>query len=142
MKHAYENVTYPSSICGQRCCCPFSGHSEGQDAQKKIVTGIGLPHGHAIKYLGASNCSGVFDDVDSQRVASGMNRAKRAGEISATKDPQGTDDFRRILDDKSIDAVSIAAPNFWHTPMAILAMEAGKHGTWRNPPATTRARRS
>jgi predicted dehydrogenase len=47
--------------------------------------------------------------------------------VPQTKAPQGIDDFRRILDDKSIDAVSIAAPNFWHTTMAILAMEAGKH---------------
>jgi len=36
-------------------------------------------------------------------------------------------DLRRILDDKSIDAVVIAAPDHWHAPAAILACEAGKH---------------
>lgn len=36
-------------------------------------------------------------------------------------------DFRRALDDKSIDALVIAAPDHWHAPAAILAMAAGKH---------------
>ena len=36
-------------------------------------------------------------------------------------------DFRKILDDKSVDAVVIAAPNHWHTPASLLALDAGKH---------------
>jgi len=36
-------------------------------------------------------------------------------------------DFRRALDDKSVDALVIAAPDHWHAPAAILAMSAGKH---------------
>jgi len=36
-------------------------------------------------------------------------------------------DFRRALDDKSIDALVIAAPDHWHTPATILALSAGKH---------------
>jgi len=35
-------------------------------------------------------------------------------------------DYRALLDDKRIDAVVIATPDFWHTKMAIDAMEAGK----------------
>ncbi len=38
-----------------------------------------------------------------------------------------TQDFRRLLDDKTVDAVVIATPDHWHAPMAILALEAGKH---------------
>ena len=40
---------------------------------------------------------------------------------------QGAGDFRRVLDDKSVDILSIAAPNFWHAPATILACSAGKH---------------
>ncbi len=40
---------------------------------------------------------------------------------------QAVDDFRRVLDDKAIDAVVIATPDHWHAPMAIMACEAGKH---------------
>jgi predicted dehydrogenase len=31
------------------------------------------------------------------------------------------------LDDKTVDAISIAAPDHWHTPAALLALKAGKH---------------
>ena len=36
-------------------------------------------------------------------------------------------DFRSFLDDKTLDAVFVATPNFWHTPAALLCMQAGKH---------------
>ena len=36
-------------------------------------------------------------------------------------------DFRRVLSVKDIDAVTIATPDHWHTPMAILCLQAGKH---------------
>jgi predicted dehydrogenase len=35
-------------------------------------------------------------------------------------------DFREILDDKHIDAVSITTPNHWHSLMTIMACQAGK----------------
>ena len=36
-------------------------------------------------------------------------------------------DFRKILEIKDVDAVTIATPDHWHTPMAIAAIQAGKH---------------
>jgi predicted dehydrogenase len=35
-------------------------------------------------------------------------------------------DIRKLLEDKTIDAVSIATPNHWHTLASIWAMQAGK----------------
>jgi predicted dehydrogenase len=40
--------------------------------------------------------------------------------------PTCVQDFRRALDDKNLDAISIVTPNHWHSPMAILACQAGK----------------
>jgi predicted dehydrogenase len=40
--------------------------------------------------------------------------------------PKTYTDIRKLLEDKSIDAVSIATPNHWHTLMSIWACQAGK----------------
>jgi len=62
-------------------------------------------------------------DVDDRAIAKGL--AETAKVQSAT--PEGVRDFRRALDDRNVDAVSIASPDHWHAPMAILALAAGKH---------------
>jgi predicted dehydrogenase len=35
-------------------------------------------------------------------------------------------DIRKVLEDKDVDAISIATPNHWHAPMTIWAVQAGK----------------
>lgn len=62
-------------------------------------------------------------DVEDKALAKGLDLAeKRNG-----KRPQGVKDFRTILDNKDIDAITIATPDHWHTPAAIMACAAGKH---------------
>ena len=41
--------------------------------------------------------------------------------------PATETDFRRILEQKSVDAITIATPDHWHTPMALAGLQAGKH---------------
>ena len=41
--------------------------------------------------------------------------------------PVSEKDFRRILEQKDVDAITIATPDHWHTPMAIAGLQAGKH---------------
>jgi predicted dehydrogenase len=41
--------------------------------------------------------------------------------------PKVVTDLRRVLDDKAIDAVTVATPDHWHAPATILACDAGKH---------------
>jgi predicted dehydrogenase len=52
----------------------------------------------------------------------------RLGEIekASGKRPAAFTDFRKLLEDKSIDAVSIATPNHHHTLQTIWACQAGK----------------
>jgi predicted dehydrogenase len=53
---------------------------------------------------------------------------KRAAEFEKEqgKKVNQVQDLRKLFEDKSIDAVSIATPNHWHSLAAIWAMQAGK----------------
>src|SRR5271165_3482494 len=41
--------------------------------------------------------------------------------------PVALQDFRKILELKDVDAITIATPDHWHAPMAIAGLQAGKH---------------
>ena len=53
---------------------------------------------------------------------------RRLGEIEklGLPKPKSYVDVRKLLEDKDIDAISIATPNHWHSLMAIWACQAGK----------------
>jgi predicted dehydrogenase len=42
------------------------------------------------------------------------------------REPATVQDIRRVLDDKSVDAVSVATPNHWHALITIWSCQAGK----------------
>jgi predicted dehydrogenase len=86
------------------------------------VNGRGAALARGFMGLGNVRISHICD-VDSdvaQRVASGLEKD------FSTK-VQVESDFRRLLDDKHIDAMVVATPNHWHAPATILACAAGKH---------------
>jgi predicted dehydrogenase len=68
-------------------------------------------------------------------------RAAEAVNAAGHKEPRqftaGDEDFVNLLDRDDIDAVIIATPWLWHTPMAIAAMERGKAVGVEVPAATT-----
>ncbi|HEV3167619.1 MAG TPA: Gfo/Idh/MocA family oxidoreductase [Isosphaeraceae bacterium] len=61
-------------------------------------------------------------DVDSSQFPS---RAKEV-EQKTGKTPQLVGDLRHLMEDKSIDIISIATPNHWHALAAVWACQAGK----------------
>ncbi len=62
-------------------------------------------------------------DADEQYFADRLKTVK-----SLTGDvPTTVWDMRRVFEDKEIDAVSLAIPNFWHALATIWACQAGKH---------------
>jgi predicted dehydrogenase len=62
-------------------------------------------------------------DVEDGARAKGIEAAREAQDET----PDGVVDFRTVLDDPEVDALVIAAPDHWHTPAAIMALQAGKH---------------
>jgi predicted dehydrogenase len=55
-----------------------------------------------------------------------LNKAIASVEAITNKRPTGYSDLRKLLEDKSIDAISIATPNHSHTLQTIWACQAGK----------------
>ena len=84
--------------------------------------GRGLDHVKAVQQIANVEIAYVAD-IDDVRIAT----AQKSALAKSEKAPKAVKDFRRILDDKDVDALFIAAPNHWHTPATILACSAGKH---------------
>ncbi len=61
--------------------------------------------------------------------------SKRLADMSAWGLPKPAvyKDVRKLLEDKSIDAISIATPNHWHSLMGIWACQAGKDAYVEKP---------
>ena len=61
-------------------------------------------------------------DIDDSHIGNGLKQIEHLGK----KKPETYKDIRKLLEDKSIDAISISSPNHWHTLMAVWACQAGK----------------
>lgn len=62
-------------------------------------------------------------DPDQGRAANAAEQIHKA----SGKAPKVVADLRQVLDDKAVDAVTVATPDHWHGPATILACKAGKH---------------
>lgn len=63
-------------------------------------------------------------DVDSRAIPKAMKSVEKAGQESK---PKSEKDCRKVMEDKSIDAIYIATPDHWHAPLTIMGCKAGKH---------------
>jgi predicted dehydrogenase len=91
-----------------------------------VGTGIGRLHANGYK-----KCKDVeiraFCDIDRER-------AERCAREYGARDVYT--DYREMMNDSEIDAVSVCTPNALHAPVAIAAFEAGKHVICEKPIAT------
>jgi predicted dehydrogenase len=98
------------------------------EANSKIGIGLIGPGGMGMNHL--RTFAGYKDielayvcDPDKKR----RNQAAAEAEKISGKSPKPVADMRRVFEDRAVDAVVIATPDHWHTPAAILALDAGKH---------------
>ncbi|HTS31267.1 MAG TPA: Gfo/Idh/MocA family oxidoreductase [Bryobacteraceae bacterium] len=97
------------------------GHDWTSVGKGKAAAGRGQDHLRGYSRLTNVEVAAVCD-VDEGHLNYGLGVIEKA----TNKKPKGFTDFRKLLDDKDIDVVSIATPNHWHTPIAIMACQAGK----------------
>jgi predicted dehydrogenase len=94
------------------------------DRLRVAVCGIrnrGFDHIEAYSHLKDVEVAALCD-VDENVLARRLADVEKMG----LPKPATFVDVRKLLDDPSIDAVSIATPNHWHSLMAIWACQAGK----------------
>jgi len=105
----------------------LSLHDPNTPNEKILIGVMGVnSRGHVLAqaFANAEGCEVVYiNDVDERALE---KTVESVAELQ-TKQPEGVIDVRRMLDDTDVDAVVIAAPDHWHAPAAILAMQAGKH---------------
>jgi predicted dehydrogenase len=95
------------------------------------VIGVrGMGFGHVRGYANLDNVEvAAICDVDDTII----RRRVADLEKMRLKRPDTHEDLRRLLEDKSIDAVSVATPNHWHALAGYWAVQAGKHATLEKP---------
>jgi predicted dehydrogenase len=81
-------------------------------------------YGHLSGLKANSDSSAItyICDVDSNILAKYSSKVRELG-----YSPETASDFRRVLDSRNVDVISLATPDHWHAPMAVLGLEAGKH---------------
>jgi predicted dehydrogenase len=100
------------------------GLASPNDTIRMAVVGCGGRGGSHVKAWSAMPNVEIVAlcDVDESHIADKLKMLEAAG----AKKPATYVDYRKLLEDKTIDAVSIATPNHWHTLQTIWACQAGK----------------
>ncbi len=96
-------------------------------ASERVRVGIVGAGGRALSLIESFSANQFVEvvaiaDLDSHRLPLGL---KAAEDRQGTK-PRGESDFRKLIDDKTIDALVIGTPDHWHAIPTILACQAEK----------------
>jgi predicted dehydrogenase len=122
LKQAAAAAVFPLvTIAGTKA----SGRVLGaNDVIRVGVAGIhGQGNAHIDQYLGLKGAQVTYlIDPDRSLFESRGKKIREKG----NNEPTCVQDIRRALDDKELDAISIAAPNHWHSLITIWACQAGK----------------
>lgn len=109
-------------------------NSSALGANERVRIAVIGVHGQGWAHVGGwLNTPGVEIAALCDADSAGLNQ--RADELD--KKTKGNvarvTDLRKLLEDRSIDAVSIATPNHWHTLAGLWAMQAGKDAYVEKP---------
>ncbi len=97
------------------------------DRFRIAVAGVhGRGNSHIGAYLKQKNVEVAYLIEPDRRT---LERAlkKYNKKVDGSYEIKGVEDVRKALEDKDLDAISIATPNHWHSLMTIWGAQAGKH---------------
>jgi len=97
------------------------GRAQTRSANEKLgiaIIGVAGQGEYNLNNVFASETIVALCDVDENRAAAARNRFPKATFHT---------DFRRLFDQKDIDAVVISTPDHTHAPATVMALKAGKH---------------
>ena len=86
-------------------------------------------------YFGAFHARAIAAIPDIDIVAVCADELAPAEAFAAEHGGKPYGDWRAMLDDQSVDAIAITAPHHLHCPLAVAALEAGKHVLLEKPMA-------
>jgi predicted dehydrogenase len=105
---------------------PFTGLKAAPSDRVRIahigLGGMGLSHMNWFAKLPEAEIVALCD-VDSDRANEALALLKK---IHPDTKAKVYTDFRKVLEQQDIDAVTVATPDHWHAQIAILAFQAGK----------------
>jgi predicted dehydrogenase len=112
---------------------PKAGGASANETVNVAVVGVGgRGSGLANNFAKLSHSRlAALCDVDPQR------QDKTAQEVSDQDKVKKYADYRKLVEDKDIDAVVIATCDHWHTPVALAAILNGKHVYVEKPSSHT-----
>lgn len=111
-------------ICGTRSTAAVLGANERLRIAVAGVNGRG--GNHISGWLEQPNVEIAYLIEPDQRVLENKLKALEK-KIEGKYTCKGVADVRQALEDKNLDAISIATPNHWHSLMTIWSAQAGKH---------------
>lgn len=89
-----------------------------------VIGAGGRGSSHLSAFSGSADSEVLYIcDVDEEQAG----KKVKGVEEKQGRAPKFLKDFRKALEDPSVDVISTATPNHWHSLVAILAMQAGKH---------------
>ena len=139
-----QSTAVASGAVGMASALSMPRSSRASSPNDKIVLGVvgirGRGYALAMGFLRRPDCEVAYlADVDTSlfgtSASTGYQRyvdpelcgPRAAGmEKAQGKAPKTVQDFRRVLDDKSVDAIVVATPDHWHAPATVWSCQAGK----------------
>ncbi|MHC4568633.1 MAG: Gfo/Idh/MocA family protein, partial [Planctomycetota bacterium] len=111
------------AVCGTKS----TARSRANNRLRIAVAGVNSRGGSHMKgWLDQDNVEIAYlIDPDERVLAQKMKYLE--GKVEGRFACKGVADVRQALDDKNLDAISVATPNHWHSLITIWAAQAGKH---------------